>query len=541
MKATKHVGRILLLATGLLVAQLAIAQDAETCTQNNCLGIDWENVSLSKLAELNPSTLSAQGRRPLHYAAYNCAPSAAFLSLFERGADPNAIDLQNGLTPLQIAILSCRTATVKVLLEHGADPEAAMLNEGGNTLHLALRSSASPDVLRILMSSEVNLDRQDDYGNAPLVYFVANENPAMMHSILDAGADPNVTDRNGHSVAHYAATNGEVELLSKLRILGADLGAVANSGVTPLHLAADRGLTPDIVAIFHLAKVESNILDASGKAPIHYVAAKSSPRTLAALVVLGSDPNLPDEIGETPFHYALRHNEDTEVVRMLLGWGADPNLPTAEGELPIVLATRLRDDAALEIMVDFGANIESVDRHGRSLLHHAVLEGNSTVAAKLINRGADVFKPDVIGETPAEIARRIKLGDPAGSLIAAKIAERTAFLKQQREQADLAAEERQVLREAEAEIAKERRQARKEKRTAINTVGKGNNRLKKIETERLRAEKKLKRATDTNSEKNIERYTKELEKIDKDAASVTERIEQIRENAKNRRKKDKDS
>lgn len=520
----------------LLFAASALSQDGEqACTRANCYGIDWSLAPIAEVLDLDPLEVSEQGRQPIHYAAYNCSPSAAIISLIERGADPNAPDPQNGLTPLQIAILACRLRVSRVLLEYGADPEATTPDGGGNTLHLALRSRASLDMMRELIDSGADLNRLDDYGNAPLVYFVANENPLMMHAFLDAGANPNVTDRNGRTAAHYAAGQGDLNLLGKLRILGADLGAVTHSGITPLHLAADRGLDAETVALFHLAEVDANGLDDTGRAPIHYAASKSPAPAFVGLVALGADPHLPDAFGDQPLHYALRHNADLEVIRALLSWGADPNRSSADGDRPAIIASRHRNDGALLLLVDYGVELDAVDHNGRSLLHHAVIEGNAAVAASLIDSGADPFLRDAIGNSPAALADRLGIDEPAASKFAAKVAESQARLRLAEEQRLLEAERLAELRAGAAEAATLQQQQRRDRRNQIETEAEANVRLRQIEASRRRAEVQLDYAKHAGNESRVEQYTSELEQINQREQSVADRIRQIREEAKNRR------
>ena len=510
-------------------------QDGSQCDRQVCLGIDWQNVQFTDLAELDPNAASVEGRKPMHYAAYNCSSSAVFTSLFERGADPNVADPNNGLTPLQIAIIGCRTGTVKNLLAHGADPEAETLDGGGNTMHLALRANAPVATMKALIEGGVDLEAIDEHGNTPLVYFVANDNTNMMHVLLDAGANPSAVDGNGHSVVHYAASHGDLGLLKKLLSLDADLGAVANSGITPLHLASEHGLTPELVGVFHVAKVDSNRLDETGRAPVHYAAANANAAGFIALVALGADPLLADSLGDVPLHYALRHNSDAEVIELLLGWGNDPNLPTIDGELPLLIATRLNNDGAVTALLEYGANIDAADNRGRTLLHHAVRDGNSEAVSMLVKKGADVFAEDILGDSPATIYHRYELTKRAVNMIGRKVKEREKLLLEQQQRLL----EEQQLAEEKYIAEKERREAlnrqRLEKRTQIKTVSEANIKLKGINKERQRAQEMLERASRAGQEARVAEFTKQIESLDARIKSVNERVKELEENPRGSR------
>jgi hypothetical protein len=76
------------------------------------------------------------GKFPLH--AIDKMPDQVAALLLEQGANPNAVDKINGLTPLHIAVdgVDCDIEKVKLLLAHGADPSTET-REGCTALQLA--------------------------------------------------------------------------------------------------------------------------------------------------------------------------------------------------------------------------------------------------------------------------------------------------------------------------------------------------------------------------------------------------------------------
>jgi ankyrin repeat protein len=63
--------------------------------------------------------------------------------------------------------------------------------------------------------------------------------------LLDKGADPNMTDRDGVTPLHYAAQGGALKICELLLEKGADWSAENEDLETPLHLAADAGHTEE--------------------------------------------------------------------------------------------------------------------------------------------------------------------------------------------------------------------------------------------------------------------------------------------------------
>ena len=529
----------LVLATlvGFMRPQTTSAQVTEICNSRICYGITWRTPDLKILRELPPDTVSTEGRLPIHYAAINCSPQAAFESLAVRGADFNVRDLHSGLTPLQIALQVCSQGTLTTLLNYGADANMPLPKVGGNVLHLAIKNDKPLRTFRLLIDSEIDLDAEDDEGLTPLILLLIRKDIDLVVELLEAGADPNVADANGTTVTHYAAQIGNVDLLSKLRQLGANLEVRNVKEQTPLHLAAIHGMTPELVAVFLLAKVKTNPIDAAGLSPMHYAAAQTSARAIASLRVLGTPVDTLDKQDESSLHYALRYNEDPLAIRALLLFGADPNQPTADNKLPTQLATAHRHSDTLLALVDAGADIDAKDEFGRTLLHHAVLQSNAEVAVSLLESGADPNVPDIIGRTPLELAFQVPIAEPALSVftkIQSETEQRLQELDYARQQRLL---ERQERLQQRSEQNQARRQAARERRNKIRNESVGEHRIKDLERRQQRVEKNLERAEDSGAQSQVERYQELLDDVEQEVQTISQQLEEIREAAKERNSK----
>ena len=63
----------------------------------------------------------------------------------------------------------------------------------------------------------------------------------------------------------------------------------------------------------------------------------------------------------------------------------------------------------IEVMLAYGADINSKDVYGNSMLHRAVRAGNVEIVNQLIESGADPLARDTNGLTPAMRARLSRL------------------------------------------------------------------------------------------------------------------------------------
>ena len=99
-----------------------------------------------------------------------------------------------------------------------------------------------------------------------------------------------------------------------------------------------------------------------------------------------------------------------DVVKLLLECGAEVDSQTINGITPIHLAAQRGDEKVIEILLKFGANINSVDMYGRGVLHFACINiyDNDTCPTfrceMLLNKGANVNCKEMNGTTPLHLA-----------------------------------------------------------------------------------------------------------------------------------------
>lgn len=114
-------------------------------------------------------------------------------------------------------------------------------------------------------------------------------------------------DRAIH-VPHLVAMLGNLDVLRCIAFrYGADFTARADSGLTPLHCAAQ--VPSGLVSIYfleHTAKVfEVDCIDNFGASPLHYAIMNIEENNIQALLSMGADINLQDERGDSMLHVAV--------------------------------------------------------------------------------------------------------------------------------------------------------------------------------------------------------------------------------------------
>lgn len=114
---------------------------------------------------------------------------------------------------------------------------------------------------------------------------------------------------------------------------------------------------------------------------------------------------------------AICHNEG-ELVQRLLSMGCDENSPFSNGLTPLMVAARAGADAALDTLLQSGADARAVDADGRNALNwlcrsgqtcHSYAERHTEPARKLLAAGAEPYLCDSSGDSAFWLACRYGL------------------------------------------------------------------------------------------------------------------------------------
>jgi ankyrin repeat protein len=367
------------------------------------LSLACENAHVATVARLleagaNPNAvLPVQGETVLMTAALT-GNAEIVTMLLDRGANVNARTKLSGQTPLMWAVSQNHREVAARLIERGADVRAR--SSSGFTPMLFAAQQGNVEIARMLMAAGVGANADGD-GQAPLLIAINSAQVPFALFLLEQGANPNVSMRDGETALHAALSIGG-------RRIGYDPDAVLREPPDKHKLVAAllaRGADKNAPA--RRVRLRFNAGEGTG------TAARDADNFGVAR----------SRAGATPFFVAAE-NADAALMKILLDAGANPNVTTDDKTTPLMAAAGLGHggdryerfwsaDRALEavkFLVENGADVNARNEAGFTALHGTAFVGADAAAEYLVSKGANLNAQDFIGRTAFRIAEGHKGG-----------------------------------------------------------------------------------------------------------------------------------
>ena len=244
--------------------------------------------------------------------------------------------------------------------------------------------------------------------NAELLEWAAECNIKKIKRLLSAGADINIQNNYGETPLFVAVwLNAPVNYIEMLIAAGADHSVRDMYGRTPLHSAAWNGRTQYIRLLLN-AGADINARDKKGSTPLHAAARGGSVAAARVLLKTGADPNFRDNMGHTALMISACSGNtcDVEITKLLVKHGADLTLCSDSGEDCAHLASSCGRFRVLKLFLEYGMDINSLDKHGFTGIMRAAQKIDLDTVEKLIEMGADLNVKTKRGEDLSSIIAR---------------------------------------------------------------------------------------------------------------------------------------
>lgn len=207
------------------------------------------------------------------------------------------------------------------------------------------------DIIPLFLArKDIDINGQSRHKETPLYQAIQRDRLPVAQMLLDAGADPNVSNWEDQTPLGWAAGAGKEEAIELLlKQPSTNINHVQKSGQPPLSRASENGHAK--CARLLLAKGASvETADKEGNTPLSLAAAKGHKVLAKLLLKHNADINAQDKKGNTPLAAAVANGHDA-VVRFLLESGADAELADEDEETPFEKA---RDGRMEGIVAVFG-------------------------------------------------------------------------------------------------------------------------------------------------------------------------------------------
>lgn len=451
----------------LVVSDVLLA--GETTLPDAAERADWVAVR-ELLNSALPNQKQADGMTALHWSAYHDNVEVS-KELLRRKATADAKN-RYGITPLSIACVNGNATLVAALLDAGANANEKL--HGGETMLMLAARTGNSETVNALLRSGAEVDASDRKRQTAIMWASAEGHADVVAMLLRAGAEFQSQLKSGFNPMFFAVREGRTDVVRELLSAGSDVnqvmdpqskgGRIARSGTSPLLLAIENGHFGLAVRLLEAGGDPND--QRSGFTPLHAITWVRKPnlgdgvdgdpppigsgsvtslQLVRKLVEHGADVNARlskgrsgrgrvNQVGATPFLFAC-DTADVPLMRLLLDLGADPTIPNEDDCPPILPAagygtlapgeeagTEEESLAAVELLLNLGADINAVDRNGETAMHGAAYASFPRMVAYLVDRGAEINiwnRENRHGWTPLLIAEGYRPGNfkPAAATI----------------------------------------------------------------------------------------------------------------------------
>ncbi|QQR53989.1 ankyrin repeat domain-containing protein [bacterium] len=303
----------------------------------------------------------------------------------------------NGITPLLLAVQANNEAMVELLLSKTKNITGKD-QQGRTVLHTALENNnrAIIELLKKRCANHWNqlLLEKDNRDNTVLHYAVGARNIDFLQQELPLLKDNvkllNDKNRSGFSPFLLAVVSENVEIVDLLLSHGFELNTIDYEKQNPFHWAVLRkneNLLAKLLEKQDLAAI--NQKNSEGLCPF-VLAGQNGFWVEGALKLLaaGADLHTVDNDGNTILHHVVL-NKNSELISKILEKQdrAAVNQKNSKGLCPLVLAGQnsFWVEGALKLVAS-GADLHTVDNDGNTILHHAVMNKNSELVSKILEK-----------------------------------------------------------------------------------------------------------------------------------------------------------
>ncbi|EON65772.1 hypothetical protein W97_05011 [Coniosporium apollinis CBS 100218] len=218
-------------------------------------------------------------------------------------------------------------------------------------------------------------------------------------AVLDAGASTEFMNAWGRSTLSATSKNG-LEAVVKLSLdMGAHLKPEKEDDQTPLCVAAAGGQQA-VVALLLRRGPDVNTANIYSRTLL-MEAIERGDEVLVQLLL-----ELKDSSNRTPLYVATLYGHQA-VTKLLLQRGANVNTVNIHGRTPLMEAAKWGDEVPVQLLLEHGADPNPSDGYGDTALTEAAEHGHDAIIRILLEYGANLEVKNIHGRTPQLLAAEL--------------------------------------------------------------------------------------------------------------------------------------
>ncbi|KAI9857975.1 MAG: hypothetical protein M1813_007945 [Trichoglossum hirsutum] len=354
--------------------------------------------------------VSDLGTTPLYAAVYeNNRDIISFLLPLTKGRTIGG----DGWTPLHAAVRSGDVEVVQMLIDERvglnltAGTDTCICKAGVSPLYIAAWGGYLEIVKRLVATRALrnDIDKvEDTLGYTPLLAALSQNRAEVAHVLLSAGADRHKTSVSQWSSLHLVCSSTKDEGLVECLVSDArddEISARTNDGLTPLHLAAEKGFT-GAIRILLARGADPLARNRFSSMPLSSAAYSGSSTAVDLLMKVDHLPDAQDQFGRTALHYAAEGCDGPTLKKLVdaTNW----TCRYRSGPTPLNCAVGYGRLEALVVLLEAGMPLSMVSTSGWTALHSAAALGNEVLVRELLARGAGLNVTNNFGVSPAYCA-----------------------------------------------------------------------------------------------------------------------------------------
>jgi len=336
-----------------------------------------------------------------------------------------------GATPLHYACVGFKPASILNMNDDSDQNERSEVEVQSKQL----------EIVRWLKKCNADINAQDNRGYSPLMLACLYGNVALAQWLLDRGGNVNVTDTSHLTIVHLACESGSTQLvkwlLNDMHIKPQELDPSCTYEVLMRH-ASKSGNVELLVWMYHSLGVDRDVYTRSKQAAMeikmHCMIKHQEKKfrqaalddNINVMEIILAMTDLPIDIdsqdvvdidtwettervlqesGDTALHKACRAQR-LRIVEFLVHKMANVNAVNANGITPLHLAVINGNFALFDLLMEHGAQVNSMDNEGNSILTFACMLPDTAMAEKISSSYCqfDEFRPNLKGKSAIIVA-----------------------------------------------------------------------------------------------------------------------------------------